>query len=431
MSLALELRLPRSLLDPRLNDLPSPDADGLVAVRILQESGLVRSIEPLPPQPSNAGLPLALTPLVEPHAHLDKTGTAQAFPNWDGGMAGALAQNQREHGQRSANAVRQRAEALLERSWRYGVRAMRTHIDSGGGPATEASWQALLELRERWRGRLDLQLVALAPLEHWLRPEGEALARRVAGWGGLLGGVLGPPYASRGWANGQDQEALTGLLALAERLGCGLDLHVDEADSQPGRGVALLTRLVLEQRRAVAITCSHCCSMALLPQARLERLAEQMARAQLAVVALPFTNQWLLGRRPGQTPVQRAQAPIRSLQRAGVRVAVGGDNVQDPWFPGGDGDPIELLRFAVPACHLVPSQRQGIAPFTRASSELLGLDWDGVLRLGGPGDLVVLSATNWTELLARTPQRRVLRAGQWLGPAETELPSPLLAKLGQ
>ena len=122
-------------------------------------------------------------------------------------------------------------------------------------------------------------------------------------------------------------------------------------------------------------------------------------------------------------------APIRQLQRAGVTVAVGGDNVQDPWHPGGDFDPLELLRFSLPAAHLAPWQRQGLAPFTTAASRLMGLEWDGVLRPGSPADLVVLAAGSWSDLLARSPQRRVLRAGHWLpAPAPPEL-ATLLEKL--
>ena len=421
----LQVRVPRCLLDPALQILPRADQEGLVAVQIDHAAGLVRAIQPLAPGGDGSPLPLALTPLVEPHAHLDKAFTGALFPNWEGTMAEALAQNQREHGQRSEAQVLARSEAALERGWRYGLRAMRTHIDSGG-PGAQASWRALLALRQRWQGRVDVQLVALVPLLYWSSPEGKAFARQVADWGGLLGGVLGPPYGGAALA---EQEALASLLALAEQLGCGVDLHADESDRQPGRGVALVARQALEQRSRVPITCSHSCSMGLLGEGALDRLADQMAAAGLGVVALPLTNQWLLGRRPGLTPVLRAQAPIRSLQRAGVTVAVGADNLQDPWFPGGDGDPIELLRFAVPACHLVPIQRQGLAPFTTAASALLGLAWDGVLRVDGPADLVVLAASGWAELLARCPQRRVLRAGQWLDPPGSEQPSPLLAGL--
>jgi cytosine deaminase len=57
---------------------------------------------------------------------------------------------------------------------------------------------------------------------------------------------------------------------------------------------------------------------------------------------------------------------------------------------------------------------------------LLGLAWDGVVRVGGPADLVLLAAGSWSELLARSPQRRVLRAGRWLPPPHQQLPSALL-----
>jgi cytosine deaminase len=61
----------------------------------------------------------------------------------------------------------------------------------------------------------------------------------------------------------------------------------------------------------------------------------------------------------------------------------------------------------------------------------LGLPWDGVLRRGAPADLLITNATRWSELLARPPQRRVLRAGRWLEPPQAEQPDPLLASLGQ
>jgi cytosine deaminase len=182
----------------------------------------------------------------------------------------------------------------------------------------------------------------------------------------------------------------------------------------------------LEQRRAVPITCSHASSMALLPPRACDQLAERLAAADIAVVALPTTNFWLLGRAAGRTPCCRPLAPIRSLQRAGVRLAIGGDNVQDPWYPGGDFDAVELLRWSAPLCQLMPWQRLGLAPFSTAAAAVLDLAWDGVLRVGGPADLVLLGAGTWGELLARPPQRRVLRAGQWLPTPQADQPSALL-----
>ena len=447
------LRVPRCLIDPGHLDLPPADAEGLVTVRLRLANGragrdTIVAIEPLEPtgETGQAGaLPLAITPPVEPHAHLDKIFSSapkslaalnqgpskqgpsnhQAFANRAGTMEGALAANRLEFAERTAELVLLRSEQALQQAWSYGLRAIRSHIDSAGGPAAEASWEALLGQRQRWSDRLTLQLVALVPIQHWLSPAGEELARQVAGWGGVLGGVLGPPFGR----SGSDGAAVRALLQLAERHGCPVDLHVDEGNDAPGHGVALVAREALALRSTVPITCSHASSMGLLPPDACERLAERMATAGLKVVAMPRTNLWLLGRRSGHTPWQRPQAPIRPLQRCGVEVAVGGDNVQDPWFPGGDLDPIDLLRLCFTTSHLDPWLRGGLSPFTTSAARVLGLPWDGVLRPGAPADLVVLGASSWGELLARPPQRRVMRGGAWLQPPAAEAPSPLLAQL--
>jgi cytosine deaminase len=419
------LRLPRCLLDP-LAELPAADADGLVPVRLQQRAGCLTAIRPCDAAEAAGPLPLALTPLVEPHAHLDKAYSGLLHPNRQGTLAGALRANLREADQRDRETVLARGERALERAWRQGLRAIRSHIDSGG-PAAAPSWEALADLRRRWAGRVELELVALVPLAHWRTPEGRALAERAVAAGGLLGGVLGGPFP----LGAADDDDLEVLLALAERHGCGIDLHIDESDVQHGEGMRLLVRRLRRRGGGPPVTCSHAASMGLLAEGDGQRLAEAMAALELSVVALPTTNLWLLGRRRGATPRLRAQAPIRQLQAAGVRVAVGGDNVQDPWFPGGDFDPLALLRFAAIASHLAPWQRQGLAPFGREGARLLGLPWDGVLRVGGPADLVVLAAGTWAALLVRDPQRRVLRQGRWLPPPEWQAPSPLLAGLGQ
>ena len=422
------LRIPRALLDPCATHLPAADAEGLLTVQIEHREGRVTGLRPW--SGAAGPLPLALTPLVEPHAHLDKAysaaepGADGSLPGPPGSMAEALAANMREMEGRTAERVRRRAGLALDRAWRHGVRALRSHVDSLG-PAAGPSWEVLSEFQVAWAERVELQLVALVPLLHWQTPEGEALAARVAARRGWLGGVVGDPYPS----GPADREGLRALLRLAERHGCGIDLHIDESDRRPGRGVALLCEVLAEQRSGVPITCSHASSLALLPDAACRRLADRLAALEVSVVALPLTNQWLLGRRRGATPCLRPQAPIRQLQEAGVTVAVGGDNVQDPWFPGGDHDPLDLLRSCVVASHLLPWRRQDLAPFSGGAARLLGLTWDGVLRPGSPADLLVLGAGSWPELLARTPQRRVLRGGGWLPPPEAEAPSPLLADL--
>jgi cytosine deaminase len=236
-------------------------------------------------------------------------------------------------------------------------------------------------LAERWRDRLTLQLVAMVPITHWGTAAGEALAQAVAARGGLLGGVLGPPF-HRG---PEDRRGLESLLRLADRHGCSIDLHVDEGEDQPGEGVALICSLLEQLNLRLPITCSHAASMALLPRPALERLLERMARRNLSVVALPRTNQYLLGRQEGCTPLQRPLAPIRQLQAVGVTVAVAGDNVQDPWFPGGDFDPLALLRDALPLDASATWEIPSVVRSTAVDYESAGVY---------PGDLVKVETYN-------------------------------------
>ena len=426
---SLRLRVPRALLEPGPQagraPLPAGDQEGLLAVELQLAEGRIQHLQAATgPAARWQHWPLALPALLEPHAHLDKAFSWRAFANPDGSMAGALAANGREAAQRSRAQVLERGERALEQGWRYGLRAIRSHIDSGG-PQEQPSWEALQDLRQRWAGRLELQLVALVPLAHWSGAAGATLAEHVAAAGGLLGAVLGPPF-SEGYRHG---EQLGQLLDLAERHGCGLDLHIDESDSQPALGLRLLLRELRRRPITVPITCSHACSLSLLPEGEQRRLAGALAARGVAVVALPSTNLWLLGRRRGLRGPQRPIAPVRLLQQEGVTVAIGGDNVQDPWYPGGDLDPIDLLRLSLPALQLAPWQRQGLMPFSTAASRLLGLSWDGVLRPGAPADLLVLAASGWSELLARAPQRRVLRSGRWIPEPQNQQPDPRLANL--
>ena len=272
----------------------------------------------------------------------------------------------------------------------------------------------LVDGRQRLAGRPFSVVVSvrrLVPIAHWATPAGAQLAQRVAAGGGLLGGVLVPPC--RG---GSVRRDLRALLRLAEELGCGIDLHIDEANHGPAEGLLQLLRALEQVPCTQPITCSHASSLALLSPKRLQRLAAQMAAHRLQVVALPLTNGWLLGQSPEATPLRRPLAPIRQLQRAGVRVAVGGDNVADPWFPAGDFDPLALMASCIPLAQLAPWQRLGLSPFTTAAAAVMGLDWDGRIGADAPADLIVMEANSWSEALRRPSERRVLIEGRWWQP---------------
>ena len=349
----LQAWIPRGLLELQAQHrVPACTLEGLTPVQIQWCEGVLEDLRPLDADqspPEHVVLPR----LVDAHVHLDKAFTWQDHPNLLGTYEEALKANLVEHQSRSTELVLIRGERALQQAFMQGLRAVRSHIDSGG-PGAASSWDALELLQRRWQDRVELQLVALAPLPFWTSAEAESMARRLAKCRGLLGGVLDPSMVGPAV-----DQWLKALLELAERYGLAVDLHIDEADHAPAQGVEQLLRALTITPVDVPITCSHASSLALLPQAALQRLGERMIRANLQVVALPLTNAWLLERRSDITPLQRPQAPIRQLQRSGVRVAVAGDNVADPWFPAGDFDPMSLMAAAIPLTQLLPWQRLG------------------------------------------------------------------------
>ncbi len=384
------------------------DAEGLIPLQIQWEEGKVISIEGVDkthPNPQTLLLPR----FVEPHIHIDKAFTWNKTPNLHGSYQKALKNNLQEYKHRTLDDLYSRAEKILKMSLHNGMRSMRSHLDSFGIHSIR-HWEVFNELKNKWNELIQLQYVALAPLDYWGTAEGKSLAARVANDGDLLGGVLTPPFDSD-----QCFDDLVQLLELAIKFDCGVDLHIDESQTSPAIGLQLLTRALMKINRYIPITCSHASSMALLPPRQLDVLAERLFQYGVNVVALPLTNSWLLGRYDRDTPIQRLLAPIYQLQKAGVVVAVGSDNINDPWFPLGNLDPIALMSFSVSSAHLAPWERLGLAPFTTSPAHILNLEWDGIIQTGSPADWVLFEGSSWSEVLSSNPERQVIISGRAIG----------------
>ena len=405
---SLEALVPRGLIGSGHAVLGAPiTTEGLCPVRIGWKGERITFIETIPKQ-SFSGFKLLLPRLIEPHAHIDKAFTWGEAPNLKGSYQESLKANLQELENRTIEAVYSRAERSLKLAFKNGIRALRSHVDSFGFIADQ-TWEALVSVRDEWQRLVELQLVALVPLEYWSTDQGSMFAVSVAKAGGLLGGVLVPPFDRE-----SSKSSLLKMFKIANELGCGIDLHIDESEIKPAEGLKLLIDVLDQIEINVPVTCSHSSSMGLLPFREMRDLADCLAHYRVNVIALPLTNFWLLGRQTRRTSVERPFAPIAQLQQAGVTVAIGGDNVQDPWFPAGNFDPISLMSMTMPLAQLAPWQRLGLAPFTTSASALMELEWDGMIQVGSPADFVLLDASSWSEALASSPSRKVMTQGKWI-----------------
>ncbi|WP_320674996.1 amidohydrolase family protein [Prochlorococcus sp. MIT 1341] len=405
----LEALVPRSLivLDRGGSCLVGANFEGLSHIRLGWDSGFIRTIEEVKGASSSPGQ-LLLPRLIEPHAHLDKAFSWPDYHNFSGHYFQALTVNHQEHKVRSKQCVLERSERAIKLAVGNGIRAIRTHIDSFGD-IRSPSWEALVDIKNQWKQKIEIQLVALTPIDFWGTNSGRHMAKDIAKSGGLIGGVV--PSSPRRASLRKD---LKKMLIIADELGCGVDLHIDESHENPAFGVKSLLSALDDLRITIPITCSHLSSLSLLPPSSLLRIAERIALHGVSVVAMPLTNSWLLGGRRCSNPSVRPVAPICALQKAGVSVAVGGDNVQDPWFPAGNFDPLALMGFSLPISQLAPWERLGLAPFTTSAAQIMGLSWEGSLQIGSPADFVLLEADGWAAALATPPKRKVMIGGSWL-----------------
>src|SRR5205807_2002537 len=113
------------------------------------------------------------------------------------------------------------------------------------------------------------------------------------------------------------------------------------------------------------------------------------------------------------TPRWRGVTLLHELRERGIPVAVASDNTRDPFYAYGDLDMVEAFREAVRVLHLDHPIAGWPSIAASGPARIIGRTDHGTIAPGGPADLVLFRARNWTELLAR-PQsdRTVLRSGR-------------------
>ena len=295
----------------------------------------------------------------------------------------------------SVDDVRERATRLCERALAHGTLHVRTHVDVDV-LIGERGLLGVLAAREALAGRVDLELVAFATkFADPTTAEGLARLRWAADNGAdLLGGV--PAF------HGDPVASIKRILDLAADRGLPVDLHVDEASAPDPFVLEALADATVACGLEGRVTASHTCALATVDPVTAGRTIAKLARAGIAVIALPALNLFLQGR-GDETPRVRGLTLVRELLAEGVEVRFASDNVRDVFYPYGDADPLEAAWLAAISAHMDDDDAliAGIA------------DGRSRLEAGDPADLVLVDATSLEDALARRPAgRTVIRAGE-------------------
>jgi cytosine deaminase len=394
----------------------SPDYkvdDGLARVDLLIEAGAISAIEPgwWPPYQESDGAidsfyhldgGILLPRLADVHVHLDKGHIWPRRRNPDGTFMGALDNVMADREANwSAQDVRARMEFGLRCAYAHGTAAMRTHIDSLG-KQIGISWPVLAELRAEWAGRIALQATPLFGIQFALETAHmQAVTQAVRTHGDRLFGCVS-------YMIPELDKALDIVFRAAIENGFDLDFHVDETNDPAARSLEHIADAAIRHRFAGRILAGHCCSLAVQAPQDEARIIAKVKEAGIAVVSLPMCNMYLQDRQAGRTPRWRGVTALHELKAAGVEVMIASDNTRDPFYAYGDLDLIEVLREGTRILQLDHSGDDWANAVARTPAALMGHAEKGLLSPGGPADLILTRARDWTEFFARPQADRTV-----------------------
>ncbi len=346
---------------------------------------------------------LLTTSLAEPHAHLDKAFLSERVANPTGDLMGAIYAMETNRQLITVEDTIIRAERAVRLMVSNGVTAIRTHADVTEWNSLD-SIEALIEVRNRTRDIVEMQIVALLgwPLSGDLGQANLALGKKAINLGAdILGGC---PHL-----DADPVGANVALLQLATELDCPLDLHTDEHTDASRISLEDLADRVIASGFKNSVTASHCVSLGMQNPNDQKRISEKVAQAKIGVVTLPHTNLFLQGRENATAP-PRGLTAVSALRKAGVSVAAGADNLQDPFNPVGNGDPLETACLLVLAAHQLPGD--AFAAISNVAKSVMGLPGTEI-RVGDVANLMLTPAGSIREAIAiRRSRQMVMSLGR-------------------
>jgi len=400
------------MLDLLITNVSLPD--GRTGMSVAVQDGQIAEVTPgltAPARETVDAQGYLLTPhFCDPHFHMDAT-LSYGLPrvNESGTLLEGIAVWGELKPQLKAEDMIQRALTYCDWAVARGLLAIRSHVDTSDPSLLPV--EAMLEVKKRVAGYIDLQLVAF-PQDGVLRTRTgvETLKRALDRGVDIVGGI---PHFERTMAQGAESVKL--LCEIAAERGKLVDMHCDETDDPMSRHIETLAfetqRLGLQGR----VNGSHCTSMHSMDNYYVSKLLPLVAESGVSIVANPLINITLQGRHDTY-PKRRGMTRVPELMAAGVNVAFGHDCVMDPWYGMGSGDMLEVAHMGLHIAQM--TSQKGI----RACYDAVTVNAAKVMHLQGYGiekgcdaSFVLLQARDVVEAIRlRSNRLRVWRRGALL-----------------
>jgi cytosine deaminase len=343
------------------------------------------------------------------HLHADKSLLGEVMrPNLSGTLPEAIEiTNDFKRGY-DPEEVAHRAGRVLEAGVQNGTTFFRLFADVGTIGGLRAA-QGLLLARERFRDLCQIQVVAF-PQEGILRDPGaaELLEEAITQGCEVVGGL--PWYE---YTDADAREHIDICFALARRHGRDIHMLVDDTDDPNSRSLEYLAWKTMREGFQGRVAASHCGAMAAYNDVYAAKVIDMVATAGITVSVNAHINLVCSGR-IDREPRRRGIARVKEMLARGVNVISSQDDVNDPYYPFGKPDQLEVaLMMAHTAQLTLPHELEQVFDMiTTNAARAARLDDYGIAP-GRRADLVVVDAPSVHEALRTQPLRRhVFKDGQ-------------------
>lgn len=352
---------------------------------------------------------LALPGFVDAHIHLDKALLGEkmrANPSWSINEGIEITNEFKR--QYDPSEVSHRAVRVMREALRNGTTTLRTFVDIGtiGGVA---GLEGLLLARDAMAGLLDVQIVAF-PQEGIVRDPGadKLLDKALKMGADVVGGMPGWEYT-----DADAHEHIDICFELAKRHDRDIHMIVDPADDPNSRSLEYLAIKTLREGWQGRVSTSWD-ALGSYNDAYAAKVIELVKAADISVLCNTHVTLMFYGRE-GPYPKPRGGTRIQQLLDAGVNVAAGQDDVNDPYYPFGKPDLLEVAFFMSHVAYLTMVPREleiVIDMITVNAARALRLSNYGIAE-GNSADIVVVDAPSVHEALrTRADRRAVVKAGR-------------------
>ena len=282
---------------------------------------------------------LVTAPYVDSHLHLDYVYTLSEMGQAGAGsgtLFEAIEMWPKFKKNLTVDSVKKLALKAIYDEVSQGVQHIRTHVDVTDPNFT--GLKAMLELREELKDKVEIQIVAFPQEGMYTYKGGRDLVEEALKMGAdVVGGI--PHYEP---AREFGEKSVHDTVELALRYEKLIDVHCDETDDPHSRFVELLNALVLMEGYGEKTSASHTCSFGSADDSYAYRMIDLFKKSKMNFISCPTENAYLQGRHDTY-PKRRGLTRVKEFMENGINVAFAQDSINDPWYPMGNGNMMNIL----------------------------------------------------------------------------------------